>query len=418
MLEKLHLKNVGPAPELEIEFAPRVNIITGDNGLGKSFILDVAWWVLTQNWIAEVNPQVQNSKQKDSVTASISSNVLTWGMPFSQKTYADKYEFHPELQEWDLPRLISDHALVLSYRTDGTFAVRDPARYHGQSMYPVLIFSSKSVWDGSEQNGKIISNGLIRDVSKWQLENGAALKQFQAALIALSSNSNESLELGKTTRVSISDARDIPTLEMPYNQAVPIIHASSAIRRIVAFAYMIVWTWQEHLRIGELTGDSQAREIILLIDELEQHLHPQWQRVILESILNVVEAVSKEKVKVQIIATTHSPLVMASLEPLFDEKQDAWFDLNLVKGEVKLEKMKWRKRGGAEAWLTSEAFDLDSTGSLEAAQVMERAAKAFTNPKLSKKKFLELDSELRGVLSDMDEFWIRWRFIGEKKGYL
>ena len=76
------------------------------------------------------------------------------------------------------------------------------------------------------------------------------------------------------------------------------------------------------------------------------------------------------------------------------------------------------KRGGAEVWLTSEAFDLDSTGSLEAAQVMERAAKAFTNPKLSRKKFLELDNELRGVLSDMDEFWIRWRFIGEKKGYL
>jgi DNA repair ATPase RecN len=79
MLEKLHLKNVGPAPELEMEFAPRLNIITGDNGLGKSFILDVAWWVLTQNWIAEVNPQIQNSKRKKSVTASISSKVLPAG---------------------------------------------------------------------------------------------------------------------------------------------------------------------------------------------------------------------------------------------------------------------------------------------------------------------------------------------------
>jgi hypothetical protein len=90
----------------------------------------------------------------------------------------------------------------------------------------------------------------------------------------------------------------------------------------------------------------------------------------------------------------------------------------LVKGEVTLEKMPWYKRGGAEEWLTSEAFDLDSTGSLENARVKNLAAKALNNPKLSKKKFLELDTELRNVLPEMDEFWIRWRFIGEKKGYL
>ena len=40
---------------MEVEFAPRVNLITGDNGLGKSFLLDSAWWVLTGAWPAEVN---------------------------------------------------------------------------------------------------------------------------------------------------------------------------------------------------------------------------------------------------------------------------------------------------------------------------------------------------------------------------
>jgi predicted ATPase len=55
MLEYLELDNVGPAPRMKIEFAPRVNIITGDNGLGKSFLLDTAWWALTGAWPAEVN---------------------------------------------------------------------------------------------------------------------------------------------------------------------------------------------------------------------------------------------------------------------------------------------------------------------------------------------------------------------------
>jgi predicted ATPase len=39
MLQKLHLKQVGIAPEFNIEFAHRLNIFTGDNGLGKTFLL-------------------------------------------------------------------------------------------------------------------------------------------------------------------------------------------------------------------------------------------------------------------------------------------------------------------------------------------------------------------------------------------
>jgi predicted ATPase len=45
MLEYLHLKTVGPAPEMELVLGRRLNLLTGDNGLGKSFLLDVAWWL-------------------------------------------------------------------------------------------------------------------------------------------------------------------------------------------------------------------------------------------------------------------------------------------------------------------------------------------------------------------------------------
>ena len=47
MLEILKLRNIGPAPKLELAFHPRVNLVTGDNGLGKTFLLDTAWWSLT-----------------------------------------------------------------------------------------------------------------------------------------------------------------------------------------------------------------------------------------------------------------------------------------------------------------------------------------------------------------------------------
>lgn len=57
MLHGLPLKNAGPAPELALPpLAPRLNLITGDNGLGKSFLLDMAWYCLTRRWPQEVNP--------------------------------------------------------------------------------------------------------------------------------------------------------------------------------------------------------------------------------------------------------------------------------------------------------------------------------------------------------------------------
>jgi DNA repair ATPase RecN len=44
MLRELHLSGIGSATKFDLEFAPRLNVLTGDNGLGKSFVLDVAWW--------------------------------------------------------------------------------------------------------------------------------------------------------------------------------------------------------------------------------------------------------------------------------------------------------------------------------------------------------------------------------------
>lgn len=40
MLKYLHLKNVGLAPDVQVEWAERLSLIAGDNGLGKSFLLD------------------------------------------------------------------------------------------------------------------------------------------------------------------------------------------------------------------------------------------------------------------------------------------------------------------------------------------------------------------------------------------
>jgi predicted ATP-binding protein involved in virulence len=54
--------------------------------------------------------------------------------------------------------------------------------------------------------------------------------------------------------------------------------------------------------------DPLVGEGVVLIDELELHLHPRWQREVVEKLRNIFP-------KIQFIATTHSPFVIQSLMP-------------------------------------------------------------------------------------------------------
>jgi hypothetical protein len=50
--------------------------------------------------------------------------------------------------------------------------------------------------------------------------------------------------------------------------------------------------------------------------------------------------------------------------------------------------------------------------------MLQQAQELLSQAKIDKKKALELDAKLRAVLSDTDSFSIRWRFVGEKQGWL
>ena len=263
----------------------------------------------------------------------------------------------------------------------------------------------------------MLCNGLIQDWATWQKEGGEAFTLLKKVLNVLSPNGKEPLVPGTLGKLSLDDVRDIPTIAMPYGQDVLVVHASSGMRRVVALAYFLVWAWLEHRKAADHLGESPTHQVVFLIDEIESHLHPSWQRTIVPALLKVMKELTNRP-NVQLITATHSPLIMASVEPLFDSAQDAWFDLDLERGKVVLRNRPFVRQGDASRWLTSEAFDLESAGSREAEAVLVRAAKALSDEAFDQRAAIKLDGELRKVLSDTDPFWMRWRFVAEKKGWL
>lgn len=50
---------------IEMLLSSRLNIITGDNGLGKTFLMDCAWWALTNTWTGnEARPKYAEGSKK------------------------------------------------------------------------------------------------------------------------------------------------------------------------------------------------------------------------------------------------------------------------------------------------------------------------------------------------------------------
>ena len=438
MLERLKLRNVGPAPELVFTCHPRVNLLTGDNGLGKTFLLDTAWWCLTGHWPHEVNPRLTvgfPAVPRDAEAPATMESRVRW----SGRSESRTAEWARSAERW-MRHHSGAEGLVVYVHADGSMSVWDPLRnfpggydfghltskrllYAVRDGRAAYVFSEAEVWDGlwEETQGRRtpVCNGLLFDWSSWIKEQDRSnATAMQAALETLSPGGGTTLNVGPVQRLSVQDSRDIPTIQTTWTGAVPILHAAAGVRRVCVLAYVLTWAWKEHRLVADRLGEPPTGSVIMLFDEVESHLHPRWQRTILGSLRNLGD-VLLDNANLQLVVTTHSPLVMASAEAWFDPEQDVWFDLDLEGAPPRavLRERHYLRHGGAGAWLTSEAFDLATDrGSVEAEDAIVRARELLRDPKPRVADVMAAHEALRAALPDVDAFWVRWNAFVERCG--
>lgn len=410
MLESLHLKNLGPASDMMLEAASRMNLITGDNGLGKSFLLDVAWWSLTRTWVGA--PAMPHPSKEGRIQYVVHGKKGATKEPVSST-------FQREDQSWPLKaKRPPMPGIVVYVRIDGGFSVWDPARNYwrkDRDRPAAYHFTSSEVWDGLTIGDRRASEGLERDWVSWQEGRKPQFTALEQVLRVLSPAA-EPLRAGPPRRLFLGEGRDRPTL-LVGGQEVPVVLASAGVRRILALAYFLVWAWHEHRMAAELLGREAEDRFVILFDEPETHLHPRWQRTIVPSVLAAIDELRGDGgPSPQLFIATHAPLVLASVEPKFDEEQDQLFHLKLENGRVVMETGGWTKQGDVSEWLLSDVFGLEQARSLEAEEAIEAAEALMRGEKqlpkgLSNKR--EIHEKLQRLLPANDQFWPRWLLDGK-----
>lgn len=419
ILSYLELNGVGPVKRLCFEPSRRLSVITGDNGFGKTFLLECAWWALSGVWAREpVLPRHDAGKDDVKITSQLMTKTGHKGKKITVSYDWDRLQWPGNTGKEDTD------GLVIYARVDGSFAVWDPVK--GKIPPPVgaskplspVIFNKPDIYEGIVEkipgNGdRKLCNGLVWDWTYWQNTPQSPFDLFTQILDELSTCSQEPLKPAKPVRVP-GDTRQIPALQYPYG-VVPLIHTASSVQRIISLAYLILWTWEEHkIACGE-ARKTPYKNMTVLIDEVESHLHPQWQRSIIPSLMRVGKYLDKE-LDIQFVLTTHSPLLMASVEAEFDTETDSIHHLEIQENEVVLNQQPFLRHGRVDHWFTSEAFGLQQARSLAAETAIREAEALQQQTEPDGKDVKAMHDRLIYLLGDFDSFWPRWTYFAEQHG--
>ena len=405
-LSSVSLRGIGPAKSFDLKFGDRLTLISGDNGLGKSFLLDVAWWALTNTWAGypafpSSSAHSRNTRLEFKIRDANDKEV-SFSSRFDWNTFSWKSRKNRQ----------SVAAVSIYARVDGSFAIADEIRGKLRTNNPdsLNLFSTKEVWDGKP--GEI--EGLIRDWVNWLFSDERdSFAMLERVLEHLSPEDVGPLRPSKPVRIP-GDPRQIPRIQHAYGH-VPVIFASAGVQRVLLLAYLIIWSWREHLLAAEQAGVEHLKKMVIIVDEIEAHLHPKWQRLVLPSLLSVGKLLS-EQLDIQVIASTHSPMVLASIEEEFSNTSDMLAHLRLVDSTVTLDNLEFYKYGDMSSWLMSPLFGLTHARSKTAEKVIEEAKRIQLLENATLEDVKDITMRLKQSLAPDDGFWSRWIYYAKSKG--
>lgn len=314
-IKNLSLKNIGPFLEANLDFItdenqkPPVIIITGENGTGKTIVLDAIRGLLL-GYLGNVNRNIVRNEEDFCLKSLINYNGINQFV--NANRFYNKglsYEIKDENGQgfYDLSNIFNDqkksakNKWIVNYWTSKS----DNSQYN----VPNLQFIKPENYllgtlNGIQNNTEVIQlityfDYLKSSDSPKEKEEGEYLFDTLKKIIKLSLIEGEFKYVERKTLMPVvsQNGFDVSLDKLSSGNLYLIQRLISLLGQMYS-----VYTLNQ-LKLEEMLLTPG----LLLIDEAENHLHPKWQKTFLNSILDIFP-------NLQIIITTHSPFIVSSVE--------------------------------------------------------------------------------------------------------
>lgn len=316
-INSLHLKNIGPFLDDNIDFIgnnskPSITIITGENGTGKTIVLDSIRAILLgyhgafqrnivrekNNFLIESNIDLNSTKHNLTIREHHSSNLDN---KIDFRVISNELHFMSLSNTFVLPEYVKGNIWITNYWTSKS----DNQNFDLRSLqFLVPEFYLKNSLSGIQSNIETLQ--LITyfdylkssDSPKEKIE-GEFLFETLKKIIKLSLIDGEFKYVERKTLMPIVSQNGFE---------VSLDKLSSGNLYLIQRMISLLGQMYSVYTLNNLElKDMLLTPGLLLIDEAENHLHPKWQKTFLNSILSIFP-------NLQIIATTHSPFIVSSVE--------------------------------------------------------------------------------------------------------
>ncbi|HEN8727233.1 recombinase RecF [Pseudomonas sp. BN505] len=290
-LKKIDIHNVASIDSLSINFSAGMNIICGPNGIGKTTILEC----IAQSFSGQYVNILKRRADSDS------GAVKAWINRDESESYSEfsVTELLPIMgKDWCSPNEEAAKNL-LSFKVARTF-IHQPLNAISRDV-------TKDINNIANEN----KNGLnIAEVKNWfinrhlfsahagsltetQMHNVQVAKEFFGLL-------NSDYKFSRVDASSNEIMVNTPAGEILYE------YLSSGFKSCLSILFGIVKELEFRFKDSNAKADDFRG--VILIDEIELHLHPDWQ-------VKIAKVLTKAFPKAQFIVSTHSPHVIQAAKP-------------------------------------------------------------------------------------------------------
>lgn len=289
-IREVTIEGIGGINNITLNLDPELNIICGPNGIGKSTILEAISFVFNR---------FSNNKIKKNIvseTGRVTLSIFNGEEKFSLTSLVKSSE--PKDNEYS-PHKGIDPKKMIKFDTKRHFEYQKLA-----------TLNADSVRSEHDINAQIMNGVIITDIKEWL----AKRHLFSKVDDGYSKNTLKNVELAKKSISSLNEnyffsrvnpkTYDIfvktPNGEIWYE------YLSSGFKSCISLLIGLI----KEIEIRFSEEDDLAVDFngLILIDELELHLHPEWQS-------RITEVLTMTFPKAQFIVSTHSPHVVQNAKP-------------------------------------------------------------------------------------------------------